>query len=59
MINKINKRKKWKNVDIEEGKNCRRLREELKRATYKANIEFQGTGCYDLMYMQTRELRWK
>lgn len=28
----------------------------MERATYKANIEFQGTGCYDLMYMQSKEL---
>jgi hypothetical protein len=59
MISKIKKQRKWKNVDNEEGKNYRRLREELKRATCKANIEFQGTGCYDLMFMQTKELRWK
>jgi len=53
MISKINKRRKWKNVDNEEGKNYRRLREELKRATHKANTKFEGRGCYDLMYMQT------
>ena len=52
----MNKWRKWKNVDNEEGKNYKRLREELKRVTYKANIEFQETGCYDLMYMQTKEL---
>ena len=22
-------------------------------------MEFQGTGCYDLMYMKTKELGWK
>jgi hypothetical protein len=55
----MNKRRKWKNVDNEEGKKYKRLREEVKRATYKANIEFQGSGCYDLKYMQTEELRWK
>ena len=52
----MNKRRKWKNVDNEEGKNYGRLREELKTVTYKANIEFQGIGCYDLMYMETKEL---
>jgi hypothetical protein len=49
--------------------NYRRLRNELKRATEKAkkeyfeNIheitEFQRTGCYDLMYVKTKELGWK
>jgi len=43
MISKMNKRRKWKNVGNKEGNNYRRL-------------EFQGTGCYDLMYMQTKEL---
>jgi hypothetical protein len=42
----------------------------LKRATDNAKkeyleslckeiIEFQRTGCYDLMYMKTKELGWK
>ena len=22
-------------------------------------MEFQGTGCYDLIYMKTKELGWK
>jgi hypothetical protein len=50
----------------EEGrKNYRRLRNELKRAMDNAKkeylesicgeiIEFQRTGCYDLMYMKTK-----
>jgi hypothetical protein len=58
-------------VNTEEGrKNYRRLRNELERATdnakkeYLENIckegmEFQRTGCYDLMYMNTNELGWK
>ena len=71
MISKMNERKKWKNVNTEEGRrNYRRLRNELKRATEKAKkeylenacteiIEFHRTGRYDLMYMKTKELGWK
>jgi hypothetical protein len=71
MISKIDKRRKWKNVNTEEGrKNYRRLRDKLKRATdnakkkYRKNmcdkiVEFQRTGRYDLMYMKTKELGWK
>ena len=71
MISKMEERRKWKNVNTEEGrKNYRRLRNELKRATdngkkeYLENIcndivEFQRTGRYDLMYMKTKELGWK
>jgi hypothetical protein len=71
MISKMDERRKWKNVNNEEGRrNYRRLRNELKRATDKAkkeyleNIcneitEFQKTGRYDLMYMKTKELGWK
>jgi len=71
MISNMDERRKWKNVNTEEGrKNYRRLRNELKRATdnakkeYLENIcneimEFQRTGRYDLMYMQTKELGWK
>jgi hypothetical protein len=67
----MDERRKCKNVNIEEGrKNYRRLRNELKRATddtkkeYLENIcneimEFQRTGLYDLMYMNTKELGWK
>jgi len=68
MISKMDERRKWKNVNTEEGRNnYRRLRNELKRATdnakeeYLKNIcnkimEFQRTGRYDLMYMKTKEL---
>jgi hypothetical protein len=67
----MDERRKWKNVNTEEGrKNYRRLRNELKRATdntkkeYLENtcnkiMEFQRTGCYNLMYMKTKELGWK
>ena len=71
MISKMDERRKWKNVNTEEGrKNYRRLRNKLKRATendkkeYLENIcneimEFQRTGRYDLMYMKTKEVGWK
>ena len=56
MISKMDERRKWKNVNTEEGrKNYRRLRNELKRVTdnakkeylekiYKEIMEFQRTG---------------
>ena len=71
MISKMDKRRKWKNVNTEEGRrNYRRLRNELKRATEKAKkeypentcteiMEFHRTGRYDLMYTKTKELGWK
>ena len=71
MVSKMNERRKWKNVNIEEGrKNYRRLRNELKRATENAKmeylenicneiVEYQRTGRYNLMYMKTKELGWK
>jgi len=67
----MDERRKWKNVDTEEGrKKYRRLRNELKRATEEAKkdylentctetMEFHRTGRYDLMYMKTKELCWK
>jgi hypothetical protein len=50
IISKMDERKKWKNFDNEEGrKNCRRVSNELKRATEKVIcdeiIEFQRTAC--------------
>jgi hypothetical protein len=63
--------KKWKIVNTEEGRrNYRRQRNELKRATEKAKIEYLENACreimefhrrgrYDLMYMKTKELGWK
>ena len=71
IISKMDERRKWKNVNTEEGRrNYRRLRNELKRATEKAKNgyfenarteirEFHRTGHYDLMYMKTKELGWK
>ena len=66
-ISKMGERRKWKNVNNEEGqRNYRRLRNELKRATETAKKEylenicneiigFQRTGRYDLMYMKTKK----
>jgi hypothetical protein len=62
--------RKWKNVNTEDKKKYRRLRNELKRVTYNAKkeylenicnevIEFQRTGRYDLTYIKTKELCWK
>ena len=71
MISKMDERRKWKNVNTEEGRrNYRRLRNELINATEKAKkvyiekactefMEFPRTGRYDLMYMKTKELGWK
>jgi len=71
MISKMDERRKWKNVNTEEGRrNYRRLRNELKRHTEKAKkeylentrteiMEFYRTGRYDLMYMKTKELGWR
>jgi hypothetical protein len=68
IISKMDERRKWKIVNTKEGrKDCRRLRNVLKRATdnaqkeYLENIcaevmEFQRTGRYDLMYMTTKGL---
>ena len=71
MISKMVQRRKWKNINNEEGRRKhRRLRNELKRATEKAKkeylqntctevMEFHRTGRYDLMYMKTKELGLK
>jgi len=66
MISKMYERRKWKNLNTEEGRrNYRKLRNELKRATEKAKkeylkntcneiMEFHRTGRYDLMYMNKK-----
>jgi hypothetical protein len=71
MINQMNERRQWKNFNNEEGgKNYRRLRNELKRATDKSKkeyldsicdkiMDFQRTGCYDFTYTKAKELGWK
>jgi len=71
MNSKMDERRKWKNVNTENGRrNYRRLRKELKRATENAKkeylentckqiMEFHRTGRYDLMNMKTKEMGWK
>jgi hypothetical protein len=63
----MDERRKWKNVNTEEGRrNYRRLRNELKRDTEEARkeylentytdiMEFHRTGRYDLMYVKTKK----
>jgi hypothetical protein len=52
MINKMNERRKWKNVNNEEGRrNYRRLRNELKRATEKAKKEYLLSRKYKATYV--------
>ena len=70
MISKMGERRKWKDVNNEKGRRSyRRLRNDLKRDRETAKkeylenicneiIEFQKTGCYDLMYTKTTELGW-
>jgi hypothetical protein len=71
MTSKMDEKRRWKNGNSEEGtKNCRRLRNELKRATGNAKEEYlenvcnkitkiQRRGRYDLRYVKTKELGWK
>jgi len=50
MISKMDERRKWKNVNVEEGrKNYRKLREELKRATDNTKKEYLENMCNDIM----------
>ena len=62
MISKMDERRKWKNVNTEEGrKDYRRLRNELKRATDNTKKEYLENICneimeFDLMYMKAKEL---
>ena len=50
MISKIDERRKWKNVNTEEGRrNYRRLRNQLKRATEKAKKEYLANACTEIM----------
>jgi hypothetical protein len=50
IINKMGQRRKRKKINNEEGrKNYRRLRNELKRATDKAQKEYLESMCDDIM----------
>jgi hypothetical protein len=52
MMGKIDERRKWKNVNTEEGMNYRRLRNELKRATDSARKEYLENICNEIMEFQ-------
>jgi len=53
MIRKMDDRRKWKNVNTEEGrKNHRRLRNEMKRATDNARKEYLKNICNEIMKFQ-------
>ena len=50
MISKMGERRKWKNIDTEEGrKNYRGLRNELKRVTDNAKKEYLDNICNEIM----------
>jgi ribonuclease HI len=52
MISKMDKRRKWKSVNTEEGrKNYRRLNNELRRATDKAKLEYLENKCDEITEM--------
>jgi type I site-specific restriction endonuclease len=53
MMDKIDERRKWKNVNTEEGKKkYRRLRNELKRATDSAKKEYLDNICNEITEFQ-------
>jgi hypothetical protein len=53
MISKMDERRKWKNVNNEEGrKNYRRLKNELKRATDNAKKEYLESICDEIIEFQ-------
>ena len=53
MINQMNEQRQWKNVNNEEvRKNYRRLRNKLKRATYKSKKEYLDSICDKIMEFQ-------
>jgi len=55
VIRKMDERRKWKNVNTDEGrKNYRRLRNELKRATDNAKKEYLKNICNEIMEFQRR-----
>jgi len=57
MISKMDGRRKWKNVNIEEGrKNYRRLRKELKRATENAKKEYLENIRNEIMEYQKQDV---
>jgi len=71
MVSKFDERRKWKNVNAEEGRNnYPMLRKQLKKTTLNAKkeylenicneiMEFKKTRRFNLVYMKTEELGWK
>lgn len=61
LISKMDERRRRKNVQNEEGrKGCSRPRNGEVKNEYLERmcdeiIEFQAKGCYDIVYMQTKE----
>ena len=50
MISTVDERRKWKDVNTEEGRmNYRKLRNELKRATERAKKEYHENTCTEIM----------
>jgi type I site-specific restriction endonuclease len=58
IISKMDERRKWNNVNTEEGrKNYRKLRKELKRVIENAKEEYLENICKDIMeFQRTRAL---
>jgi hypothetical protein len=53
MIKKLDERRKWKDVDTEEGRKIKpKLRNELKRATDNAKKEYLDNICNEIMEFQ-------
>ncbi|KDR08815.1 hypothetical protein L798_01515 [Zootermopsis nevadensis] len=71
MLDKMDKRRRWKNINSEEGREkYQRLNNELRRETDKVREDYinevcdeimtlQRIGRYDLMYAKVKELGWK
>jgi hypothetical protein len=57
MISKMDERRKWKNVNNEEGrKNYRNLRNELKRATDNAEKVYLENICNEIMNFKEQDI---
>ena len=57
MISKMGERRKWKNVNNEEGRrNYTRLRNELKRATETAKKEYLENICNEIIEFRRKDV---
>ncbi|KDR07657.1 hypothetical protein L798_02810 [Zootermopsis nevadensis] len=71
MLDKMDERRRWKNINSEEGRQkYQRLNNELRRETDKAREDYINRVCdeimtlqricrYDTMYAKAKELGWK